>query len=721
MLITRTAVLALAVLVVAPVPARAQAPVVRLAGASDCPVNPNCIPGFKRVYGFDPSGSFVKLAVADGGIEALDDDLAEVAVAFSSNPELSRPDILTLRDDRHMITPDHIVPVVRTKLLRRYGAGLRRTLNAASRVLDTLALRGLNQEVIDGRLPEAVGGEFADSNGLDRGARRKRGPRIVVGYQDFAENKTLAYLYAEALRGAGYRVTVHSVHGLRPAAVRALRTGRIGMYPGYSGSLLAYLGGKSLARALARIHAQPLARSAAQDRNGFAMKRDVAASLGIAKLSDLGRYWPARGGKALGRFDADPLQGEQWAFSPKSVLDLPSAWQLSQGAGVTVAVVDTGAKLDHPDLAPNIWTNFAEIPGNGVDDDHNGYVDDVHGVDLTTTSARQDLSDGHGHGTHVAGIIAAARNGRGVVGVAPKARLMIVKVMNAKGEGTTGAVAEGIRYAAANGARVINVSIQGNDPDPRMNDAIAAAAAANALVVVAAGNSSRDIDSQPSYPAAIPAPNLVAVAATSPDTGKALNSASNFGRLDVQLAAPGENILSTANTGGYVYLTGTSMAAPMVSGVAALVAALNPNLSAQDLRAVLLQNATRSRLPISAGYVDALGSVRAAATAVGYDTTQAPRLRVLAATAKRGRIEVRAAVSGSTRAIRRYRVTLDGRRVAQLAARPSPFSVTLRHRARRVGIQALGNGGRPLAAASRNVTGLRSGKRGVNSGHGVGT
>jgi hypothetical protein len=254
-----------------------------------------------------------------------------------------------------------------------------------------------------------------------------------------------------------------------------------------------------------------------------------------------------------------------------------------------------------------------------------------------------------------------------------------------------------------------------------MNDAIAAAAADNALVVVAAGNSSRDIDTQPSYPAAIPAPNLIAVAATSPETGKALNSASNFGRLDVQLAAPGENILSTANTGGYVYLTGTSMAAPMVSGVAALVAAVNPSLSAQDLRAVLLQNATRSRLPISAGYVDALGSVRAAATAVGYDTTQPPRLKILAATSKRGRIQVQAAVTGSTQGIRRYRVALDGHKVALLAARPSPFDLTLRRRGRSVRIQALGAGGRPLAGASRRVTALRAGKRGVNRGHGVGT
>lgn len=119
MLIARTAVLALAVLAVAPAAARAQAPVVRLAGASDCPVNPNCIPGFKRVYGFDPSGSFVKLAVADGGIEALDDGLAEVAVAFSSNPELSRPDILALRDDLRAADVRHRRPDPR---LRRADA-----------------------------------------------------------------------------------------------------------------------------------------------------------------------------------------------------------------------------------------------------------------------------------------------------------------------------------------------------------------------------------------------------------------------------------------------------------------------------------------------------------------------------------------------------------------------------------------------------------------------
>ena len=158
----------------------------------------------------------MKLKIADAGITALDDGSAEVAVAFSSNPLLSRPDLLVLRDDKRMISPDHVVPVVSTSLLKRYGPALRRPLNAASRLLSTLQLRGLNQQVIDGRLPEAVGGEFIDANGLGGDpARRRAGPRIVVGFQEFDENETLAYMYAAALRGAGFRVTVRSAGGFR--------------------------------------------------------------------------------------------------------------------------------------------------------------------------------------------------------------------------------------------------------------------------------------------------------------------------------------------------------------------------------------------------------------------------------------------------------------------------------------------------------------------------
>jgi subtilisin family serine protease len=726
----RAVAVAAALVGVSAVPAGAQAPQpFRLAAASDCRQNPNCAPGFKRVYHFDPSASLVRLKVADAGVQALDDGLAEVAVVFSSNPQLSRPDILALRDDGHMITPDHVVPIVRSSMLRRYGPALRRRLNAASRILTTLQLRGLNQQVIDGRLPEAVAGEFVDSNALGgEPARIRRGPRIVVGFQDFAENETLAHLYASALRGAGFRVAVRDTGGLRPAAVSAMRRGRIDIWPGYSGSLLGYLGGTSLRRSLARIGAEPLALAPAQDRNGFAMKIDVARRLGISKLSDLARFFPAvtrsaarpAAAQATVRAAADARQDEQWAVAPGSVLDLPGAWELSRGAGVTVAVVDSGAKIDHPDLAPNIWTNFDEVPGNGVDDDRNGFVDDVHGVDFTTGAPGQDLTDGNGHGTHVAGIIAAAANGVGVVGVAPKAKIMVVKVLDAQLAGTTVGVAAAIRYAAANGARIINLSLRGTVPDPRLNEAIAAAAAANVLVVVGAGNDARDIDTQPVYPASIAAPNLVSVAATIPQDGRAIADFSNFGQLTVQLAAPGDAILSTSNTGGWIDESGTSMASPMVAGVAALMLGANPRLSAADLRALLLQNAVRAPLKVAAGYVDALRSVVAASTAVDGGAAQAPRLRVLNATAKGDHTDVQAAVVGSTAAVRRYVVRLDGRPAARLTARASPFKLTLRRRGHRVAIQALDASGRVLARAQRAVGAVGSGKSGASGGAQIG-
>jgi len=702
--------------------ARAQTPRVRFAAPTSCPVNANCIPGFKRVYRVDPSPFYVRLQVADAGLRALDDGRAEVALAFTSNPELSRPDILTLRDDKHMVSADHVVPIVRRSVLRRYGRALRRRLNTASRLLSTLELRGLNQRVIDGRLPEAVGGEFVDANGLGGRPRTRRGPRIVIGYQAFDENETLAYLYAEALRGAGFRVRVRAVGGLRPETVKAFRAGRIDLWPGYSGSLLGYLGGPSLPRALARIGATPLRRSPAQDRNGFAMKRDVARQLGVSKLSDLARYWPAAatGRAAAVARAADARQREQWAVASGSVLDLPGAWELARGAGATVAIVDSGARVQHPDLAPNIWTNFDEVPGNGVDDDRNGYVDDVHGVDLSSTRPGQDLSDGYGHGTHVAGIVAAAANNAGVVGVAPQAKLMIVKVLKGDGSGTTGGVAEGIRYAAANGARVINLSLVGDVNDPRVAEAVRAAGAANALVVASAGNDGRDIDRRPAYPAALPEPNLLAVASTDPNQGRGISDFSNYGRLAVQVAAPGAQILSSANDGGWKLMSGTSMAAPMVAGVAALAVSANPHINAVDLRGLLIQYAARSNLPVSAGYVDALHTVLAASSAAGY-ATHAPTLKILTASRKGRRTHIQAAAVGATAAIKTYRITFGGRTVARLTARRSPFVVELRRSAARVRVEALDASGRTLASAQRRVTKLRKGKRDVRTGGRVGT
>jgi glycine betaine/choline ABC-type transport system substrate-binding protein len=165
-------------------------------------------------------------------------------------------------------------------------------------VLTTLALRGLNQAVIDGRLPEAVGGEFVDANGLGGTAKRRHGPRIVIGFQSFNENETLAYLYAEALRSAGFRVAVRP-SGLRPETVRRFRHDRIDIWPGYSGSLLRYLVGanrraiaKGLRHQLARIGGVPMRNAPAQDRNVYVMKNDTATALGVRKISDLAKYWP---------------------------------------------------------------------------------------------------------------------------------------------------------------------------------------------------------------------------------------------------------------------------------------------------------------------------------------------------------------------------------------------------------------------------------------------
>ena len=174
-------------------------------------------------------------------------------------------------------------------------------------MLTTLALRQLNQQVVDGRLPEAVGGEFIDANGLGGSAPRRRGPRIIVGFQDFAENETLAYLYAEALRAGGYRIAVRSVDGLRPQAVRRLRRGVIGMYPAYAGSLMSFLGNRpdsdrrlprALRKALKRkVHARSLELAPGENRNLFVMKTDTAQRLAVTKISDLAQYWPAASGR----------------------------------------------------------------------------------------------------------------------------------------------------------------------------------------------------------------------------------------------------------------------------------------------------------------------------------------------------------------------------------------------------------------------------------------
>lgn len=268
-------------------------------------------------------------------------------------------------------------------------------------------------------------------------------------------------------------------------------------------------------------------------------------------------------------------------------IDASGAWPHATGDGVVVAVIDTGIDLDHPDLDDNLWVNTGEIAGNGIDDDGNGYIDDVHGYDFggaainVINDGDSDVSDTDGHGTHVAGIIAAeGNNGIGVTGVAYEAELMVLRVGSDDSQSLSGfAILEAIEYAASMGARVSNNSYGPLGAFHR--SVIEAAGAVGHLFVYAAGNDAQDQD--PFNPAntIYDLSNVVAVAATSLDD--TLASFSNFGGDTVDLAAPGHYIASTYLNGGYAFLSGTSMAAPHVAGAAALALSINPNLSVEEL------------------------------------------------------------------------------------------------------------------------------------------
>ena len=243
----------------------------------------------------------------------------------------------------------------------------------------------------------------------------------------------------------------------------------------------------------------------------------------------------------------DTFFGSLWGLSdsalPNPGVDALEAWeaQPSRGAGQVVAVVDSGVASDHPDLIGSLWSN--DDPPGGGDQDDNGKVDDVAGYDFVDGDA--DPDDYDFHGTHVAGTIAAtAGNALGIAGVAPGARIMAVRVLDGDGNGSTAAVAEGIAYAAREGADVINLSLGGPaGGDELTSDAIDEAAALDVVVVAAAGNAGTDNDVAPTTPCALPQANLVCVAAVTP--GGALADFSSFGATTVDLGAPGTGIVST--------------------------------------------------------------------------------------------------------------------------------------------------------------------------------
>ncbi len=293
-----------------------------------------------------------------------------------------------------------------------------------------------------------------------------------------------------------------------------------------------------------------------------------------------------------------------------------SAWGLSVGRPeIIVAVIDTGIDYTHPDLAANMWKNPKEIPGNGKDDDGNGFIDDVYGYDFANHDG--DPMDDNRHGSHCAGTIGAIHNNKiGVAGVMPSVRLMAVKFLTGGGSGSLAAAVEAIGYATKMGAHIMSNSWGGGPFSAAMQEAIKFAGDRNQVFVAAAGNSAQDNDRFPMYPASYDLPNVISVAAI--DRAGKPASFTSFGKKSVHVAAPGVNILSTTPGGKYESLSGTSMATPHVAGVVGLILAKEGSRALPTMRARLVQTSKKHRgmenISASGGFVDAFAGLGGKAT-----------------------------------------------------------------------------------------------------------
>lgn len=326
----------------------------------------------------------------------------------------------------------------------------------------------------------------------------------------------------------------------------------------------------------------------------------------------------------------DPSYSQLWGMT---MIKAPAAWDLGTEANnVVVASIDTGVDFNHQDIAPNIWTNTGEIAGNGRDDDGNGYVDDYYGYNAVTSG---NPVDNNSHGTHTTGTMAArGNNSVGVAGVTWATKVMVVKIMDTGG-GTLDDAIEGIDYVTAMKKRGVKVVASNNSwgapgSYPTIRDAISRASTAGIVFVAAAGNDGRNNDnpSTPYSPVCENVSNIIGVAAV--DTAGNLASFSNYGPGCVDVAAPGVNIYSSIPNNRYTVLSGTSMAAPHVTGLVVLMAGRNPTLTMSALRqGILSTSVMTNQLSGKVGYglIDAYAALNSGGGPTATPTATATRTR----------------------------------------------------------------------------------------------
>lgn len=307
-------------------------------------------------------------------------------------------------------------------------------------------------------------------------------------------------------------------------------------------------------------------------------------------------------------------------------INILPAWNLYDSSTeehrhVVVAVIDTGIDISHPDLKNAIWTNEDEIPGDGIDNDGNGYIDDVHGWNFF--DGNNELCKGRedDHGTHAAGTIAAARGNGGIAGITDNnyVKIMVLKALGTRyGVGEEKAIIEAIRYAEANGASICNLSFGTTEYYPELEKVMRDS---KMLFVVSAGNGNakgigEDTDQKPDYPSSFDLDNVISAANLMFDGN--LAESSNYGAKSVDIAAPGTYIVSTIADSGYGFMTGTSMSAPMVTGAAAMLYSYRTDLQLSDIRKVLLE--TARKLPTLNGKLSSNGMLDLY-TALNYGRT----------------------------------------------------------------------------------------------------